>query len=81
MLFLYPRSKLGLTSPVGGEAGRLEITPTQRVVISPDRAETILPRSLRLQKQQASLDAVRGETAPYYQEFAKIVRELAGEQP
>lgn len=81
MLFLYPRSRLGLTSPVAGEAGRLEITPTQRVVLSPDRSDAMLPRSLRLQKGQAALDAMRGETAPYYEEFAKIVRELAGLQP
>ncbi len=72
MLFFYPRSRLGLTSPVGGEAGRLEITPTQHVVLSPDRVEA-LPRSLRLQKGRAGMEA-----APHYQEFAKAVRELAG---
>jgi hypothetical protein len=78
MLFFYPRSRLGLTSPVGGESGRLEITPARRIVISPEQAEVMLSRSLRLQKGQAVLDAMRGERAPHYDEFARIVRELAG---
>ena len=33
MLFLYPPSKLGLTSPVGGELGRFGIDPGGRVII------------------------------------------------
>ena|SRR5579864_849073 len=33
MLFLYPRSKLGLTSPVGGTAGRFQVDKLGRVQI------------------------------------------------
>ena len=35
MLFLYPPSKLGLTSPVGGPMGRFKIDPDGRVVLGP----------------------------------------------
>lgn len=81
MLFLHPPSRLGFTSPVGGDAGRIEITPARRIVLSPERATMLLPRSLRLQKQQAALEATRTERSPYYEQFARIVRELAGASP
>jgi hypothetical protein len=35
MLFLYPPSKLGLTSPVGGASGRFGVDPKGRVIIEP----------------------------------------------
>jgi hypothetical protein len=35
LLFLYPPSKLGLTSPVGGALGRFPIDPRGRVLLSP----------------------------------------------
>lgn len=34
LLFLYPRSKLGLTSPVGGPSGRYEVDHAGRVLAS-----------------------------------------------
>jgi len=34
LLFLYPKSKLGLTSPVGGPAGRFEVDAKGRVKIA-----------------------------------------------
>jgi hypothetical protein len=37
LLFLYPPSKLGLTSPVGGPMGRFRIDPTGGVVLNPGR--------------------------------------------
>jgi hypothetical protein len=37
LLFLYPPSKLGLTSPVGGPRGRFRIGPGGQVVIDPGR--------------------------------------------
>ena len=80
-LFLYPRSRLGLTSPVGGDSGRLEITPTQRVELSPERSATLLPRSLRLQKYQAAADTLRSQRSAAYLRFAEVVRELAGTTP
>jgi hypothetical protein len=33
LLFLYPQSKLGLTSPVGGAVGRLQIDRNRRVAL------------------------------------------------
>ena len=39
MLFLYPPSKLGLTSPVGGGAGRFRVDPQGNVVGEPRRAD------------------------------------------
>jgi len=35
LLFLYPPSKLGLTSPVGGPMGRFRIDPSGRVILGP----------------------------------------------
>ena len=35
LLFLYPPSKLGLTSPVGGPMGRFKIDPSGRVIFNP----------------------------------------------
>lgn len=80
-LFLYPNSRSGFTSPVAGDAGRLEISPTQRVMLSPDRAATLLPRSLRLQKGRAAAAALRDEHSAGYAEFAQLVRELAEGRP
>ena len=51
MLFLYPPSKLGLTSPVGGASGRFEIDTRGRVIIEPHRVSlkrTELPENLRI---------------------------------
>ena len=44
LLFLYPPSKLGLTSPVGGAMGRFTVGPKGRVVVPPGRIG-LLPRS------------------------------------
>jgi len=38
MLFLYPPSRLGLTSPVGGGAGQFRVDPQGNVVIEPRRS-------------------------------------------
>ncbi len=35
LLFLYPPSKLGLTSPVGGPMGRFRIDPNGRAIVNP----------------------------------------------
>jgi hypothetical protein len=51
MLFLYPPSKLGLTSPVGGESGRFGVDPGGRVIIEPRKVgpgRTHLPANLRM---------------------------------
>lgn len=41
-LFLYPPSKLGLTSPVGGASGRFPVDTAGRIVVKPGR-RVILP--------------------------------------
>jgi len=44
LLFLYPPSKLGLTSPIGGTSGRLQIDRNRRVAVksaNPAGARTI----------------------------------------
>jgi len=43
LLFLYPPSKLGLTSPVGGAMGRYAVGPGGRVIVPPGRIG-FLPR-------------------------------------
>ena len=46
LLFLYPRSRLGLTSPVGGDAGVLPIDAQGQVLapVAPDRGPDSGPR-------------------------------------
>jgi hypothetical protein len=44
MLFLYPPSKLGLTSPVGGAMGRFRINPDGRIVVPPGQSRPLSPR-------------------------------------
>src|SRR5882757_3317093 len=41
MLFLYAPSRIGLTSPVGGPAGRLAVDKDGRVRLSPLQAQTV----------------------------------------
>ncbi len=51
MLFLYPPSKLGLTSPVGGASGRFPVDPGGQVIIEPrgsGSAGTRFPRPIRM---------------------------------
>lgn len=80
-LFLHPLSRLGFTSPVGGDAGRLDITPDHRVVLSPERTASLLPRSLRLQKHASAAQNLRNQHSSAYAQFAQVVRELAGVAP
>ena len=48
-LFLYPSSALGLTSPVGGSAGRFPIDESGRILLTPSQQQTIrgLPGPVR----------------------------------
>ena len=43
MLFLYPRSRLGLTSPVGGSQGRFDINRDGQIVLPLGRASALWP--------------------------------------
>jgi len=45
MLFLYPLSKLGLTSPVGGSSGRFDVDSGGQVTVEPGKVG--LPRARR----------------------------------
>ena len=44
LLFLYPPSKLGLTSPVQGPMGRFKIGPDGQIVLDPGRISFPAPR-------------------------------------
>lgn len=46
LLFLYPQSKLGLTSPVGGALGRYEVDHAGRVMAN---SSGITPKLVRMQ--------------------------------
>jgi hypothetical protein len=53
LLFLYPKSKLGLTSPVGGRLGRYAVDPAGRVLIG--NPQTISPRPVPLKTVKAQI--------------------------
>jgi hypothetical protein len=66
MLFLYPPSKLGLTSPVGGELGRFGIDPGGRVII---------PRGIPIRHVWPTpRDPVRDRTLMTPPEFMRVLR-------
>ena len=52
LLFLYPKSKLGLTSPVGGPSGRYEVDHAGRVLAS---GPGLRPRPIRIQDFAAEI--------------------------
>lgn len=52
LLFLYPRSKLGLTSPVGGRSGRYSVDAAGRVLIGNPQMPSPRPVPLRTVKAQ-----------------------------
>jgi hypothetical protein len=52
LLFLYPRSKLGLTSPVGGKQGRYAVDPSGRVLIGSPQSISPRPVPLKVVKAQ-----------------------------
>ena len=45
LLFLYPPSRLGLTSPVGGATGRFRINPGGRIVVPRGRNRPVSPQT------------------------------------
>ena len=53
LLFLYPKSKLGLTSPVGGKLGRYAVDAAGRVLI--DSAPKTRPRPVPLRTVRAQI--------------------------
>jgi hypothetical protein len=69
LLFLYPRSKLGLTSCVSGRTGRFELDSQSRVLLSP---------------QQVSIfrkdPVVGGRSQVAFSDFASAVRQASEEE-
>lgn len=47
LLLLYPPSSIGLTSPIGGHLGQIELDPSGRFVISPATLEDRQSRTAR----------------------------------
>jgi len=71
LLFLYPPSKLGLTSPVGGLSGRFSVDPGGRIIIDPRTNGGPLHRSPGAGVPKKIL------LSP--DDFARILREARGE--
>jgi hypothetical protein len=71
MLFLYPPSKIGLTSPVGGPAGRFVIDRNGRVQLNPlqQQGARIVPSPPRIQTDRRVT----------IREFTRTVRRLTEE--
>ena len=76
LLFLYPPSSLGLTSPVAGRAGRISVTPDGQVVAELGPSG---PGASAEMNGPAADGSVHG-TIPY-KEFAQKVREISQAQP
>jgi len=95
LLFLYPPSKLGLTSPVGGGLGRFPMDASGQIVLEEARRAALLndpafgeggalsgpSLPLPLQGPAAQAPGIRGKTVPLMsgRGFARIVRRLAVE--
>jgi hypothetical protein len=69
LLFLYPLSKLGLTSPVGGAMGRFSIDPQGRIAINAQNAATFAADPL-----------IGGRSIVPYADFARAVQRAGGER-
>ncbi len=70
LLFLYPPSKLGLTSPVRGSAGRFRIGGRGRVVVPPGQRDSLPDRVRARLGENGEIEVA---------EFARAMR-LAGEE-
>jgi len=69
VFFLYPPSKLGLTSCVGGAMGRFAIDPLGRVLLTPQQLSALRGDPVLAGKSRVS-----------YSDFARAVRQAAGEE-
>jgi hypothetical protein len=67
LLFLYPPSKLGLTSPVRGPMGRFRIGPDGQIVVDPGRIGVPARRP-------GMGDRLRGRTSFYPRELVRFLR-------
>ncbi|MGA2858116.1 MAG: hypothetical protein ABSE40_14690 [Candidatus Sulfotelmatobacter sp.] len=69
LLLLYPPSKLGLTSCVGGPLGRFAVDPRGRVLLSAQQLSAFRQDSV-----------VGGKSRVSFRDFALAVRQAAGEE-
>jgi len=69
LLFLYPRSKLGLTSSVGGAMGRFSVDPLGRVLLSAQHVSSFQANPILARKSRATL-----------RDFAQAVRRASPEE-
>jgi hypothetical protein len=58
LLFLYPNSKLGLTSPVGGALGRYQVDKTGQVLV---RGPGARPKPVSVRNFVAAMRRARGD--------------------
>jgi hypothetical protein len=68
-LFLYPPSKLGLTSPVAGNMGRFAVDSRGMVVLTPQHVAALLPDPV-----------LGGRTFIPYKDFALAVQRFSGRE-
>jgi hypothetical protein len=68
LLFLYPPSKLGFTSPVSGSMGRFAVDPQDRVILGARHAESL-----------AAHPILGGKARVPYRDFAAAVHGASGE--
>lgn len=74
LLFLYPASRLGLTSPVAGRQGRFSVDDQDRVIV--DRE---LLRELTSPGQQTAISVVSGQSRINYREMFRAIARGSGE--
>jgi hypothetical protein len=68
-LFLYPPSKLGLTSPVAGSMGRFAVDFRNMVVLTPQHIAALLPDPV-----------LGGRTFIFYKDFALAIQRFGGRE-
>lgn len=69
LLFLYPPSRLGLTSPVAAGGARFAIDPHDQIVMTPRNVATFAPDGL-----------IGGKTRVPYSDFARAVLRASGDE-
>lgn len=72
MLFLYPPSRLGLTSPVGGSQGRFSIDRNGQIILPPTRINALWPAPITIVRPTSG-------TAISTKSFVQAIR-LAGRE-
>jgi hypothetical protein len=74
LLFLYPASKVGLTSPVGGERGRFRLDPKGQVILGAERA-TLFDDAQRRTFEQPRRARMRVPVSEIHRMIGRLVAE------